>query len=122
MSEPTPGDMPADWCPECDGPGECQPGTCCGRPYPGLPEAERHWRQAVPDSWGCVELDDDKSQVLLAEYDRLRAALKAQAAVVKAATALVEDAQEHGGAVSNDLLVALAAEVAALSDTEGSGT
>jgi len=29
---------PRGWCPECDGPSRCAPGTCCGV---GAPEAAR---------------------------------------------------------------------------------
>lgn len=109
---------PHDWCPECDGPGECQPGTCCGRPYPALEEAEL-WLRGL--TRGASHPHTARALVsLLAEYDRRDAELARCRKVVQAATALVEDAQEHGGAVSNHLLVALAAEVAALPDDEGS--
>lgn len=72
---------PYDWCPECDGPGDCQPGTCCGRPYPSLEEAEVIARDAVALNPWLVSLlaeYDKRGQVMAAEItdnDRLRAEL-----------------------------------------------
>ncbi|HEY9417897.1 MAG TPA: hypothetical protein VIQ30_24320 [Pseudonocardia sp.] len=57
-----------DWCPECDGPGECQPGTCCGRPYTELSEAEVIARGVAALNPWVVSL--------LAEYDRRGERLK----------------------------------------------
>jgi hypothetical protein len=54
---------PRDWCPECDSaPGECRPGTCPGRPFPSLAEAEVIARGVASLNPWVVSL--------LAEYDR----------------------------------------------------
>lgn len=54
-----------DWCPECDtSPGECRPGTCPGRPFPELAEAEAIARGVAHLNPWVVSL--------LAEYDERR--------------------------------------------------
>jgi hypothetical protein len=63
MADPT--TAPDDWCPECDtAPGECPPGTCPGRPFPSLAEAEVIAR-------GVASLNPWVTS-LLTEYARLR--------------------------------------------------
>lgn len=131
---------PYDWCPECDGPGECQPGTCCGRPYPALAEAERWLRSRVlqsnlgPSTRGAVisvlaEYDrrgeaERKHETgvlwLVTDNDRLRAELARCREVVQAATAYIDECESPAPDLTYraQLRRALAAEVAALSDTE----
>lgn len=42
---------PRGWCPECDGPSRCAPGTCCGV---GAPEAVRELHEALDDLQGLA--------------------------------------------------------------------
>lgn len=55
-----------------------------------LAEAEREWRQAVPDSWGVIELNDETSQRVLAEYDQRGEAL----AVLRELASYFESAEQ----------------------------